>query len=83
MAKGTVVWFSNSKNFGFIDPSDGGADIFVHFSAIQMDGYKTLEKGEHVEFDVDYRIEDNKPIAVNVRKLEDSHGTASNSVHGK
>jgi cold shock CspA family protein len=48
-----------------------------------MDGYKTLEKGEHVEFDVDYRIEDNKPIAVNVRKLEDSHGTASNSVHGK
>lgn len=80
MAKGTVVWFSNSKNFGFIDPSDGGADIFVHFSAIQMDGYKTLEKGEHVEFDVDYRIEDNKPIAVNVRKLEDSHGTASNPV---
>lgn len=83
MAKGTVVWFSNSKNFGFIAPDDGGADIFVHFSAIQMDGYKTLEKGEHVEFDVDYRIEDNKAIAVNVKKLEAPNGAASNPVHGK
>ena len=80
MAKGTVVWFSNQKSYGFIQPADGGADIFVHFSAIQMDGYKTLEKGEHVEFDVDVSIENNKPIAVNVRKLEVPNGTASNSV---
>ena len=80
MAKGTVAWFSNQKNYGFITPSDGGHDIFVHFSAVQMDGYKTLVQGEHVEFDVDYRIEDNKPIAVNVRKLEVPNGTASNSV---
>jgi CspA family cold shock protein len=80
MAKGTVVWFSNQKSYGFIQPSDGGADIFVHYSSVVMDGYKTLEKGEHVEFDVDYRIEDNKPIAVNVRKLEVPNGTASNSV---
>jgi CspA family cold shock protein len=51
MAKGTVKWFSNQKGYGFITSEDG-KDVFVHHSAIQGDGYKTLEKGQEVEFDV-------------------------------
>ena len=52
MATGTVKWFNDAKGFGFITPSDGGKGVFVHFSAIQMDGYKTLEEGQRVEFEV-------------------------------
>ncbi len=51
MAEGTVKWFSNEKGYGFIQ-QDGGEDVFVHFSEIQGDGYKTLNEGQHVEFDV-------------------------------
>lgn len=51
MSTGTVKWFSNTKGYGFIAPTDGGEDIFAHFSAISMDGYKTLKKGQHVEFE--------------------------------
>ncbi len=51
MATGIVKWFSNSKGYGFIAPEQGGADIFAHFSAISMDGYKTLKKGQKVEFE--------------------------------
>ncbi len=50
MAKGTVKWFNASKGYGFISPEDG-EDLFVHFSAIQGDGYKSLEEGEAVEFE--------------------------------
>ena len=49
---GTVKWFSNEKGYGFITPEDGSKDIFVHFSAIQSEGYKTLEEGQSVEFEV-------------------------------
>ena len=52
MAKGTVKWFSNQKGYGFITPEGGGKDVFVHHSAIQGDGYKTLDEGQNVEFDV-------------------------------
>jgi len=52
MATGTVKWFNESKGFGFISPSEGGSDIFVHFSAISGDGYKTLSEGQQVEFDI-------------------------------
>ncbi len=51
MANGKVKWFNNSKGYGFIQQEDG-TDIFVHFSAIQGDGYKTLEEGQAVEFEV-------------------------------
>ncbi|OFI47240.1 cold-shock protein [Streptococcaceae bacterium ESL0687] len=65
MAQGTVKWFNPEKGFGFITAEDG-KDVFVHFSAIQTDGFKTLEEGQAVEFDV----EDGQrgPQAVNVTK---------------
>ena len=49
---GTVKWFNDSKGFGFITPEDGSKDCFVHHSAIQMQGFKTLAEGDRVEFDV-------------------------------
>ena len=51
MARGTVKWFNESKGFGFIS-QEGGEDVFVHFSAIEGDGFKTLAEGEAVEFEV-------------------------------
>jgi CspA family cold shock protein len=52
MAQGTVKWFNSEKGFGFITPESGDQDLFVHFSAIQTDGYRTLEEGQAVEFEV-------------------------------
>ncbi|CAO5227016.1 MULTISPECIES: cold-shock protein [Frankiaceae] len=52
MAQGTVKWFNSEKGFGFISVDGGGSDVFVHYSAIDMDGYKALEEGQRVEFQV-------------------------------
>lgn len=52
MAQGTVKWFNGEKGYGFITPANGGQDLFVHFSAIQADGYRSLTEGQEVEFEV-------------------------------
>ncbi|HVE89840.1 MAG TPA: cold-shock protein [Burkholderiaceae bacterium] len=52
MASGTVKWFNEAKGFGFVTPEDGGKDLFAHFSAIQQSGFKSLQEGQRVTFDV-------------------------------
>jgi len=51
--KGTVKWFNDQKGFGFITPEDGGKDLFVHHTSIQMDGFKSLQENQQVEFEVE------------------------------
>jgi cold shock protein len=67
MPTGTVKWFSDEKGYGFITPEEGGADLFVHFSGIQGDGFKTLVEGTRVQFET--RDGDKGPQAVDVSPL--------------
>jgi len=68
MTIGKVKWFNNAKGYGFILPEDGDEDLFAHYSAIEMDGYKTLKAGQPVQFDI---IEGPKGLhAVNIRECE-------------
>ena len=67
MATGTVKWFSDEKGFGFITPDEGGRDLFVHFSGITGDGYKSLAEGAKVTYEEENS--DKGPKAVNVQKV--------------
>lgn len=67
MASGKVKWFNDEKGFGFITPNDGSKDLFVHFSAIKSDGFKSLGENQAVEFDIEQS--EKGPRASNVRKI--------------
>ncbi|WP_310732596.1 cold-shock protein [Mitsuaria sp. 7] len=68
MATGTVKWFNDAKGFGFIEPEQGGGDVFAHFSAIQMDGFRTLKQGGKVSYEL---VQGPKgQLAQNIRPLD-------------
>ena len=67
MAEGTVKWFSNEKGYGFITPDDGSKDLFVHFSSITGDGYRSLDDGARVSYESEEGPKG--PVAVNVQDL--------------
>ena len=70
MAQGTVKWFNAEKGYGFIANDEGGEDIFVHFSAIQTEGYKTLKEGQKVSFDTEPDPKNSEKMrAINVKPL--------------
>ena len=68
MAVGTVKWFNDAKGFGFIEPEGGGPDVFAHFSAVQMDGFRTLRQGGRVNFDLVQGPKGN--LAQNIRPID-------------
>ncbi|MBQ0041595.1 MAG: cold-shock protein [Clostridiales bacterium] len=71
MSNGTVKWFNNDKGYGFIENDEGGNDVFVHFSSIQVEGFKTLKEGQKVTFDIeDDPKNENKKRAANVQIVE-------------
>lgn len=67
MARGQIKWFNDAKGYGFIEQPDGADDVFVHFSAIAMEGFKTLSEGQEVEFEI--RQGDKGPQAANVERV--------------
>ncbi|MGB0406133.1 MAG: cold-shock protein, partial [Pseudomonadales bacterium] len=68
MAIGTVKWFNNAKGYGFIVPENGGDDLFVHYSSIEMEGYRTLKAGQEVSYDE--QVGEKGSAAVRVRQKE-------------
>lgn len=72
MASGTVKWFNNAKGYGFIRPDTGGDDLFVHYSYINMDGYRSLKAGQFVQFDI--QASGNGFHAVNLTPLQEGEG---------
>ena len=77
MSTGQVKWFNNAKGFGFILPDDGGDDLFAHYSAIGMEGYKTLKAGQHVTFDT---VEGPKGLhAANIKPIGNGNGALADT----
>ncbi|MDE1998707.1 MAG: cold-shock protein [Burkholderiales bacterium] len=75
MATGTVKWFNDAKGFGFIEPDQGGGDVFAHFSAIQMDGFRTLKQGSKVSYEL---VAGPKGmLAQNIQPIEEGSNTES------
>jgi CspA family cold shock protein len=78
MATGTVKWFNDAKGFGFIDPDQGGGDVFAHFSAIQMEGFRTLKQGSKVSYEL---IAGPKGmLAQNIQPLEQGVGVTPDAM---
>lgn len=78
MAAGIVKWFNDAKGFGFIEPDQGGGDVFAHFSAIQMDGFRTLKQGSRVHYEL---VAGPKGMmAQNIQQIE---GSASDTTPGE
>ena len=78
MATGTVKWFNDAKGFGFIEPEQGGGDVFAHFSAIQMDGFRTLKQGGKVSYEL---VQGPKgQLAQNIRPLDGGDGGDASDV---
>ena len=69
MPNGTVKWFNTAKGFGFIQPDDGGADVFVHISAVERSGLSTLNEGQKVSFEEERDPKRGKTSAVNIKAL--------------
>ncbi|MDE0348223.1 MAG: cold-shock protein [Gammaproteobacteria bacterium] len=80
MATGTVKWFNNAKGYGFVLSESGGGDLFVHYSSIQMAGYKTLRAGQRVDFDVQEGPKG--PHAINIRLAEGETGPEDEAAAG-
>jgi cold shock protein len=85
MLQGTVKWFNDAKGFGFIEPEGGGEDVFAHFSAVQMEGFRTLKQGSRVSFEVVQGPKGN--LAQNIQPLPSSEVAAEampakQAVHG-
>lgn len=81
---GTVRWFNNSKGYGFLGRDDGGPDVFMHYSAIERDGYKTLREGEVVSFEI-VQGDSGRPQAARVTPLRNEKSpphSSPQSVHG-
>jgi cold shock protein len=72
METGVVKWFSESRGYGFITPNRGGDDVFAHYSAIEMDGYRTLQQGQVVEFILEEGPKG--PEACRIRTVVEQHG---------
>jgi cold shock protein len=75
MAIGTVKWFNDAKGFGFIEPEGGGTDVFAHFSAVQMDGFRSLKQGSRVSYDLIQGPKGN--LAQNIRPTADGEVSAA------
>lgn len=74
MAKGTVKWFNGEKGYGFIQPEDGQPDVFVHYSAIQSKGFRTLNEGDQVSFEIESGKNGKGPQATNVEVVGSANG---------